>query len=210
MSVSFSAWTNVISSPDPSGSPSGHFSGAHGSGTTNSWIVAGSGSGRRLRALRRLVVRPRVLLLDRAQLLLADEARLEEELAEARQRVGRARGLELLRRAVELVPVGVRVGVDAHAAGVDHGAAGAGADERDRLAHRAERVEDVEAVAVDDLQVQESREVVGRVEIGRLVALRHRDPVAVVLDDEDDRELLPRRAVDGLVEVALGRRRLAD
>ena len=42
-----------------------------------------------------------------------------------------------------------------------------------------------------------------------LVALRNGDAVAVVLHDEDDGQLLARGAVDGLVEVALGRRRLA-
>ena len=82
-------------------------------------------------------------------------------------------------------------------------------DERHGLAHRAERVEEVLAVAVDDLDVQEAREVVRREGVRRLVALRDRDAVAVVLHDEDDGQLLARGAVDGLVEVALGRGRLA-
>ena len=40
--------------------------------------------------------------------------------------------------------------MDAHAGRVDDGAPGAAADELDRLAHRAEGIEDIQAVAMDD------------------------------------------------------------
>ena len=170
----------------------------------------GIGLRRRAGSVRRIFVGLLVLRLDALELLLAEQPRLEQELAEAGERIGRLGGLELLRRAVELVPVRVRVRVDPDAARVDDRSARARPDERDRLAHRAERVEDVEPVGVDDLQVEEAGEVVGRDGVRGLIALRNRDPVAVVLDDDDDRELLPRDPVDRLVEVALGLRGLAD
>ena len=166
--------------------------------------------GSRLGAVGGLFVGPLVADLDRAQVLVGEEPGLEEELPEAGERIGLARLGELLRRAVEVVAVRVGVRMDAHARRVDDRRARARADERDRLAHRAERVEDVEAVAVDDLEVLEAGEVVGRVEVRRLVALGDRDPVAVVLHDEDDRQLLARSAVDRLVEVAFRGRGLAD
>ena len=58
--------------------------------------------------------------------------------------------------------------------------------------------------------VLEPGEVVAGALVGRLVGLGNGDAVPVVLDDEDDRQLLARGAVDGLEEVALGGRRLAD
>jgi hypothetical protein len=100
--------------------------------------------------------------------------------------------------------------VDAHALGVHHRAARARSHERHGLSQGAERVEEILAVAVDDLDVQEPGEIVRGETIRGLVALRNGDAIAVVLHDEDDGQLLARRAVDGLVEVALGRGRLAQ
>ena len=166
---------------------------------------------RRLRPVRRLLVGLEVLRLDgRRAPARGHGAAFEQRLAEARERIGRPRGGELLGRAVELLPVGVRVGVDPDDGRVHDRAAGARADVRDRLAHRAEGVEDVEAVAVDDADVLEPGEVVARAFVGGLVRLRNRDAVAVVLNDEDDGQLLARGAVDGLEEVAFGGRGLAD
>ena len=166
--------------------------------------------GRLAAAVGRVVVEAHVRRLDLRDLLLGERAPLDERPAQAPERVERARGGELLGRAVELLPVGVRVRADPHALRVDERAARPRLHVRDGLAHRAERVEEVLAVAMDDLHVQKAREVVRREAVRSLVALRDGDPVAVVLDDEDDRELLARRAVDGLVEIPLRRGRLAD
>ena len=106
--------------------------------------------GRGLGAVGRLLVGLEVLRLDGGELLLVDDAGLEQRAPEARERIGRPGGRELLGRAVELLPVGVGVGVNPDDGRVDDRAAGAGADVLDGLAHRAERVEDVQAVAVDD------------------------------------------------------------
>ena len=165
--------------------------------------------GRLARAIGGFLVGPFVLRLDRAQVFFGNEPGVREQLAEAGQRVRGARGGELLGRAVEVLPVRVGVRVDPHAARVDDGRPGAGAHERDGLAHGAERVEDVQAVAVDDLDVLVAGEVVRGVEVRGLVALGHRDAVPVVLHDEDDRELLVGGAVERLGEVALRERRLA-
>ena len=167
------------------------------------------GVGRAPGAVRRGLVGPLVLLLDRADLLLGEGAPLDEEAAEAGERVQLACGGELLLVAVELVPVGVGVGADPHAVGVDEDAPRAALGELRGLAQGADRVEDVLAVAVDDLEVREAREVVRGVVVRGLLPLRDRDAVAVVLDDEDDRELSERAAVDRLVEVPLGGGRLA-
>ena len=120
-------------------------------------MEAGSGSGARRRAVGGLLVGLLVRVLDRGDLLLGERAAFDEHAAQARERILRLRGGELLGRAVELVPVGVGVRVDAHALGVDEGAARARLRERHGLAHRAQRVEEVLAVAVDDLDVQEAR-----------------------------------------------------
>ena len=101
------------------------------------------------------------------------------------------------------------MGADPHALGVDEDRPRAALREVGGLTQGADRVEDVLAVAVNDLEVREAREVVGRVVVRRLLALRDRDAVAVVLDDEDDGELPERAAVDRLVEVALGGRGLS-
>ena len=170
----------------------------------------GVGLGRLARAIGRFLVGPLVLRLDRAQVFLGQESGVREQLAEAGQRIGSAGGGELFGRAVELLPVGVRVGVDPHAAGVDDGGPRARAHEGDPFPHRAKGVEHVQAVAVDDLDILVAREVVRGVEVGGLVALGDRNPVGVVLHDEDDRQFLARSAVDRLGEVALGGRGLAD
>ena len=101
-------------------------------------------------AVGRLLVRPLVLRLDGGDLLLADEAVVDQGPPETGERVRRARRVQLLGTAVELVAVRVGVRMDAHAGRVDDGAPGAAADELDRLAHRAEGIEDTQAVAMDD------------------------------------------------------------
>ncbi len=146
---------------------------------------------------------------ERRELRSVDQAVGEEPGAELRQGVARAGRRELIGGAVELVPVGVRMGVDPHAFGVDERAAGAGADVLDRGLQGPPGVEVVGPVAVEDPEVPEAGEVVGGEAVRRLLLLRYRDPEAVVLDDEDDREPLARGAVDGFVEVPLGGRRLA-
>ena len=100
--------------------------------------------------------------------------------------------------------------MDPDARRIDDRAPGSGPDVVHRFAHGAERVEDVEPIAVEDLEVQEAREVVGGRRVRGLVHLRHRDAVAVVLDDEDNRQLLARSAVHRFVKVAFGGRGLAD
>jgi len=100
--------------------------------------------------------------------------------------------------------------MDPDAIGVDDRGAGTALDVPNRLAQGADGVEEVLPVAVEDREVQEAAEVVRCAGVRRLVALRNRDSVAVVLHGEDDGQLLPRRAVDGLVVIALGGRRLAD
>ena len=178
-----------LGSPEPSGRPSGHCAGTQGSGTTNSKIDGGRRVGRRLRAVGGLLVGLPVLRLDRGELRLVDEAALEQRAAgsaEADRRPAPPRAPRASGRA----PAGRSWSASGCARSCAWTIAqpAPAADELDRLAHRAEGVEDVQAVAVDDPRRSGIREKLSRgVLVGRLVALRHGDAVAVVLDDEDDR-----------------------
>ena len=68
-----------------------------------------------------------------------------------------------------------------------------GADMGDRLADQPRRFLRIGAVAVEDRQAREAREVRGDVAARGLVIRRHRDAVAIVLDVNEQRQLLRRR-----------------
>ncbi len=79
----------------------------------------------------------------------------------------------------------------------------------DCLLHGIPRIDHIGAVAVDDLQVAETAEVVAHARVCVHLLDRDGDSVPVVLDHKDDRILAGGGAVDGLVVVAFGRGRFA-
>ena len=72
------------------------------------------------------------------------------------------------------------------------------------LCHGVHGVEDVFAVAMDNLQVLEPREVVGNLAVGGLVFFRDGNAISVILDDEDDRQAFSAGTVDCFVDEAFG------
>jgi hypothetical protein len=78
-----------------------------------------------------------------------------------------------------------------------------------RLGHHRVALEEVAAVHFHRDEAVVARADVGDAAAGRLLVDGHRDRVAVVLDEEDDRRALAARPVEGLVEIALARGALA-
>ena len=71
------------------------------------------------------------------------------------------------------------------------------------LRHGIHGVEDVFAVAMDNLQVLEPREVVGNLAVGGLVFFRDRNAISVILNNENDRQAFSAGAVDCFIDEAL-------
>ena len=110
---------------------------------------------------------------------------------------------------IEFVLVGVRVGVDADALGVDHDGSALAEGVASGFAHGVHGVEDILAITVDNAQIFKPRKVVGDVFVGRLFGLPHADAEPVVLDNKDDGKPFAVGPVDGLITVALAHGTLA-
>ena len=93
---------------------------------------------------------------------------------------------------------------------VDERRALARADVGGRLAHRAEAGEEVGAVDRVDVQAGKRANQARDVAAGGLHFDRHGDRVAVVLDEEEHRQLLDAGGVERFPELAFARRAFAE
>src|SRR5438045_382637 len=74
-------------------------------------------------------------------------------------------------------------------------------------AHRFDRVERIRPIAVYYRQVPQPAKILGHNRIGGLFGYRYRYPVAVVLNDENDRQAFAACSVERLEHVAFRARR---
>ena len=118
-------------------------------------------------------------------------------------------GLALGGGAVELVVVGERVGVRPHAMAVDKRRSASCAAVRRRLLKRAQAGHGIGAVHLGKVEVGEVGHQPRDVSARRVHFNRNADGVAVVFHAEDHRQLLVRRGVERLPELALRGRALA-
>ena len=109
----------------------------------------------------------------------------------------------LLGRLVELLVVRQRVRVRPDHLGVDERRSAPAAGVGDRAPHRRVARDVVAPVDLLDQQIGEAVQQPRDVATRRLLGDRHRDRVAVVLDQDDERQLLLRRRVQRLPELAL-------
>ena len=100
---------------------------------------------------------------DSCDLRVVENLCSNQVVAQAQNRIAQLRFGELFGGAVEVVGVGVAVRTHANALGMKHHGTLAAAGMLDGFLHRAHRVEDVGAVAVDHAQVLDAAEVVGDV-----------------------------------------------
>ena len=126
-----------------------------------------------------------------------------EPVAQARQRIAVLVRLALHRRLVVPVLVRKRVGLQPDHAGVDERRPLARADVLERLLEGAVGLLVVAAVALEDLQIGETPDERCDRAARSLVFHRYRDGVAVVLDQEQDRQPAERGAVQRLPELPL-------
>src|ERR1051325_10987512 len=110
---------------------------------------------------------------------------------------------DFLRGAVELLPVGIAVGVDPDTARVDDRGALAGLHVVQRRLRGPPAFKYICPVAVDDLHRLEAREILPDVLVRGLLLDRHRNPEFVILDDEDYGKDLPCRAAHRLIDETL-------
>ena len=126
---------------------------------------------------------------DRVDVALGRQPFASRNCAHARDRIAPRFGLALLRRLVQPLVVGQRVRVRPDDLGVHERRLALAPHPLDRLAHRAIAGEEVGAVAAQHLQVRERLDQPRDVAARRLHFDRHRDRVAVVLDEIQDRRL---------------------
>ena len=164
-------------------------------------VRMGPGQGERIGGRRRhLGLGP---FLEAVEFFPRGRAGRGKSVAQARQRIAVLIRLAFRRRLVVPVLVRQRVGLQPDHAGVDERRPLARADVVERLLERAIGLLVVAAVALEDFQIGEAagerRDRAAR----SLVFHRYRDGVAVVLDQEQDRQPAERGAVQRLPELAL-------
>ena len=147
--------------------------------------------------------------LDRLDVLGGDETSSDELARHPSDRVTARLVGELLRRSVLRLGVRCRVRVRARDRRVDQRGADAGAHVADDRRGPLADLEVVGAVEPMDVEPTEAADQLGD-RRRRLIARRHRDRVAVVGDEEHDRQVERARGVEALPELALGRRSFSE
>ena len=150
------------------------------------------------------------LLLQRVDLLVGQDAFAQQAHLHLGQRVAQGVGLALGCGAVELVVVGERVRVGAHAVAVDKGRPEAGAAVGRSSLKGAQAGLRIGAVHLGKVEVGEVGHQLGDVAARRVHLDRHADGVAVVFHAEDDGQLLVGGGVQRLPELALRGRAFAQ
>ncbi len=163
----------------------------------------GLGLRRGERAVRGVVDLGVDLLLELLELLGRQHVVRHERVGEREQRVAPQLVGDLRFGPVELLVVGERVRVRPDDPGVDERDAPTSAAVLDGLAHRGVARDRVAAVDLPDREVREARDELRDRAAGRLHLDGDRDRVAVVLDDEHDRQRQVAGRVHRLPELAL-------
>ena len=150
------------------------------------------------------------VVANRRELVVGGEPLGLQQLGELDDRIARRLLGALVRRLVELLVVGQRMRVRPDDLGVHERRPLARARVGDGVRHRAIAGQEVGAVDALDEQAGKRRDELRDVAAGGLHFDRHRDRVAVVFDEEDDRQLAEAGGVERFPELALARRAVAE
>ena len=150
------------------------------------------------------------VLRHRVEVVVCRQPFRDEVTRQLRDGIARRFFRALGRRLVQPLVVRQRMRVGTDAVGVNERRSAPLAAPRHGFAHRSQAVEDVRAVAPQDLQPGPLLDELGQAAAGRLHFHRHRDRVAVVFDHEHHRRLPDAGGAQRLPEFPFGRRPVAD